>query len=299
MSGDMNSLLEEGDAREGEPIELIDQQVESMFLTMSWWILHVGWKDVGERVRRGVEEVFVGVSLKSNLAAIDLHRLVSDVRRRVEHEVTFEGNDRRINFLSSLLPPTPETVQHVLTQTGFSQAPATHSQDLLDHFEDTSAASSSQLSPSQSHHLPPSLVGFPDFGSPYPSPSLPRTDSAPSSFHLHPRTQQPTPFSVLLDETRSIICSSDFAVVLEACLDRATEILFTNLEKSLFLGSAPPVSPGEAVRIRLAGLLPGLARWSVLAMNGNPNELVDNLLALRDVQCLSAIVFARYEEKYW
>jgi hypothetical protein len=25
-----------------------------------WWLLHVGRKDVGERVRRGVEEVFYG-----------------------------------------------------------------------------------------------------------------------------------------------------------------------------------------------------------------------------------------------
>jgi peroxin-3 len=26
---------------------------------------------------------------------MDLHRLVSDVRRRVEHEVTFEGHEKR------------------------------------------------------------------------------------------------------------------------------------------------------------------------------------------------------------
>ena len=42
---------------------------------------------------------FSSVSLKTKLAAIDLHRLLSDVRRRVEHEVTFEGNERRIKFV--------------------------------------------------------------------------------------------------------------------------------------------------------------------------------------------------------
>jgi peroxin-3 len=31
---------------------------EMKYLTLSWWLLHVGWKDVGERVRRAVEEVF-------------------------------------------------------------------------------------------------------------------------------------------------------------------------------------------------------------------------------------------------
>lgn len=36
------------------------------------------------------------VSLKTKLGAIDLHRLIGDVRRRVEHEITFEGRERRI-----------------------------------------------------------------------------------------------------------------------------------------------------------------------------------------------------------
>ena len=44
--------------------------------------------------------ILSSVSLKTKLAAIDLHRLISDVRRRVEHEVTFEGNERRIKFVN-------------------------------------------------------------------------------------------------------------------------------------------------------------------------------------------------------
>ena len=40
--------------------EAIPEDTESKYLTLSWWLLHVGWKDVGERVRRGVEEVFDG-----------------------------------------------------------------------------------------------------------------------------------------------------------------------------------------------------------------------------------------------
>lgn len=95
--GGIGSLLDFedlGGADENE--DEISEQVEIKYLTLSWWILHVGWKDVAERVRRGVEEVFEGVSLKSKLGAVELHRLVGDVRRRVEHEITFEGNERRI-----------------------------------------------------------------------------------------------------------------------------------------------------------------------------------------------------------
>jgi hypothetical protein len=36
----------------------------------------------------------------------------------------------------------------------------------------------------------------------------------------------------------------------------------------------------EEIKIRLAGLLPGLARWSQLALNAVPNELVDVSLCL-------------------
>ncbi len=40
--------------------EGVGAETERKYLTLSWWILNVGWKDVGERVRRGVEEVFEG-----------------------------------------------------------------------------------------------------------------------------------------------------------------------------------------------------------------------------------------------
>lgn len=40
------------------------------------------------------------VPLKSKLGVMDLHHLICDVRRRVEHEVTFEGLERRIKYAS-------------------------------------------------------------------------------------------------------------------------------------------------------------------------------------------------------
>ena len=81
-------------------------------------------------------------------------------------------------------------------------------------------------------------------------------------------------FSALLAETRTILSSSDFSRVLEVCLDTATEVLFEGLEKNVFVPNEP--APGDDVlRIRLAGLLPGLARWSQLTLNGLPNEFVD------------------------
>ena len=39
------------------------------------------------------------VSLKTKLSANDLNRLLNDVRRRVEFEITFEGTERRIKYV--------------------------------------------------------------------------------------------------------------------------------------------------------------------------------------------------------
>jgi peroxin-3 len=41
-----------------QTVDPIDEENERKYLTLSWWICNIGWKDVGERVRRGVEEVF-------------------------------------------------------------------------------------------------------------------------------------------------------------------------------------------------------------------------------------------------
>ncbi|KIM36269.1 hypothetical protein M413DRAFT_449317 [Hebeloma cylindrosporum] len=333
----------------------ISEEVESKYLTMSWWLLHVGWKDVGERVRRGVEEVFNGVSLKTKLAAVDLHRLISDVRRRVEHEITFEGTEKRTTFISSLLPPTPETIHHVLTQGGFT---ASNSVSPL-----ASTSESHYHQPYHERHLSDSSMSFESSQLSYnfvnspalavsthvPGPSnavamgeenllFSRQSHAPrphrphhqTSYSRHPHHDEdqpliylappppPTqfslldePFIALIEETRSILASADFAVVLEVCLDRATEVLFEGLEKNVYGRDVPsPVVAGEGEdggegavgveveRIRLAGLLPGLARWSQLALNGLPNELVDKILNLREVSCISAITFGKFEERF-
>jgi peroxin-3 len=56
-SGELGNWIEdEGEFKE----KPVSEEMEMVYLTLSWWILHVGWKDVGERVRREVEEVFDG-----------------------------------------------------------------------------------------------------------------------------------------------------------------------------------------------------------------------------------------------
>ena len=121
----------------------------------------------------------------------------------------------------------------------------------------------------------------------------------------------------LLEETRDLLSSSNFAIVLERSLDRATSLLFDGLTQNVFVGEE---EEGE-VRLRTASVLPGLARWSSLALNGLPNELIDVrsflhlitfiLLALHTdlvMQCLtdlhemasfSAIIYSDYGDHFW
>jgi peroxin-3 len=63
MRLDISALLlgmwgNEGDDDTVQSVDSIDEETEQKYLTLSWWICNIGWKDVGERVRRGVEEVF-------------------------------------------------------------------------------------------------------------------------------------------------------------------------------------------------------------------------------------------------
>ena len=87
--------------------------------------------------------------------------------------------------------------------------------------------------------------------------------------HLHEE-----PFSNLLSETREVLSSPDFARVLEVCLDYATEILLESLARDAFEPNRDPTGTTEP-RIKLAELLPALSKWSQLALESLPNELVD------------------------
>ena len=93
--------------------------------------------------------------------------------------------------------------------------------------------------------------------------------ATPPLAHLHEE-----PFSNLLSETRKVLSSPDFARVLEICLDYATEILSESLAKNAFEPNRDPIGTAEP-RIKLAELLLALSKWSQLALEGLPNELVD------------------------
>ncbi|KAG1749450.1 Peroxin-3-domain-containing protein [Suillus lakei] len=299
-----------------EEVEGVSDETEMRFLTLSWWILHVGWKDVAARVRGSVEAVFEGRKLSPS----ELHVLILDVRRRVERDGT--GDDRASipgRFLSSLLPPTPETTAHVLAQGGalpqvpseFSPLPGSSISSL--HESDGSPPIAGPTPRVGIFPTPPSSIPT---SSPSPSSSRPaqNTTSTPPTSQTHTELNDPI-FTSLLAQTRAYLAGPDFAYALSAALDRATVVLVDGLRAKVFVDSTTTNVPEglsatnpidltveedtkEEIKIRLAGLLPGLARWSQLALNAVPNELVDNVMAVRELGALEAIVMSDYEDRY-
>ena len=51
-------MTEEEDMDDEDVKEDVSEVTQMRYLTLSWWILHVGWKDVAARVRGAVESVF-------------------------------------------------------------------------------------------------------------------------------------------------------------------------------------------------------------------------------------------------
>lgn len=188
----------------------------------------------------------VSVSLKSNLGLQDVEALVADVRRRVEYDD--DDDTHRIKW-GLILRFTCIFVSRKLTRSSFL----------------------STLLPAGEADQEFVLL-----------------QGGLASHHAHvDRTLRS-----LLNETRSFISSADFGVVLGLCLDRGTETLIGGLRDNVYehqythtpirIGEGRGGEEGEeedgegaGAKVRLAALLPAVARWSHLAVNGMPNELVE------------------------
>ncbi|CAE6436157.1 unnamed protein product [Rhizoctonia solani] len=202
---------------------------ERKFLTLGWWFLNRGWKNIGEQVKEAVSEVFNGLSLKSQISPKELEDLILQVRAMIEGDpATF-----LLNFdpLPTLLPNTPNDISTTLASGGLTSSLA---------------------------HIDPAL-------------------------------------STLLSATRNHISSADFAIALRKCIDLGTIAMKDGLIRSGEFGEITSAD-SESAKVKLAALLPGVARWTHLALNGVPNEIIEGFAELREVAGYSAIVLSSFEE---
>ncbi|KAH7337403.1 Peroxin-3 [Rhizoctonia solani] len=203
---------------------------ERKFLTLGWWFLNRGWKNIGERVREAVSEVFNGLSLKSQISPQELEDLIIRVRTMIEGD----PNGFLLNFdpLTTLLPRTPAEISTTLASGGLTSSLA---------------------------HVDPAL-------------------------------------STLLSASHTHVSSADFAIALRKCLDLGTAAMKEGLIRSGEFGEPQSADANsEGPKVKLAALLPGVARWTHLALNGVPNEIIEGFAESREVAGYSAIVLSSFE----
>jgi hypothetical protein len=61
-----------------------DFETNRRYLTFSWWLLHRGWKDLMEKVKSAVEEVFAPLNPREDISLEKLSELTLEVRKKVE-----------------------------------------------------------------------------------------------------------------------------------------------------------------------------------------------------------------------
>ncbi|KAG8837588.1 peroxin [Serendipita sp. 400] len=121
---------------EGEMEDEVDEDIERKYLTLCWWLLHIGWRDIASRVRTAVEEVLQGVSLKTRLDMNDLKDLFSQIRKQIEF---LPDGQPSTEIAAAIFPLSQSAEQNVLIQGGISPHLATIDPPLRQLLDQTKA----------------------------------------------------------------------------------------------------------------------------------------------------------------
>ncbi|CAN8096315.1 unnamed protein product [Discula destructiva] len=252
-----------------------DFEVNRKYLTFSWWLLNKGWVDVMQRVEAAVRQVFGQTSPRDQVTFETFSNMTQEVRRRVEGGVPF----------SSPPPPTSSSTSMRPQQTGGTSTqwlpfllPTTDMEDYVlkeSGIIDDSAAS-------QTHYAD-------------------RGPSNPSSAASLRR---------LLDETSDLIESPTFTHVLTQILDAGLSVLLDRkLAEGPFDLPPSPTAPAAATqtivdvsadvvrdraekKVLLPKCLSVLTRQAHSIGNGMPNEYLQAMESVQDLEGFAAVVYS-------
>ncbi|RYC60430.1 hypothetical protein CHU98_g5782 [Xylaria longipes] len=246
--------LENNDDDNPEQAYGSDFETNRKYLTFSWWLLNRGWTDVMEKVETAVREVFGHLSPRDLLSFDTFSQLALEVRKKVERKS--DTNRPGAQWLPFLLPPTP-LEDFVLKESGV----------LGD-----SAMATTNPSSSSSASSPTSSI----------TPALRR----------------------LLDETSDLVESPAFCHVLTRLLDAGFSVL---LNKKLLAGAFDsnisttghiPESSEQAATdpttraVLLPKILSVLTRQAHAIGNGMPNEYLQEMEHVQDLEAFAAVVYS-------
>ncbi|KAI2782928.1 Peroxin-3 [Daldinia loculata] len=239
-----------------------DFETNRKYLTFSWWLLHRGWVEIMENVEGAVREVFGHLSPRDLLSFDTFSQLTLEVRKKMESrsEETSESRPGS-KWLPFLLPPT-KMEDFVLRESGV--------------LGDSTAAS-----------------------------AQPDGSSASAS------ASSETPLRRLLDETSDLIESPPFTRVLTLLLDAGfSTLLYKKVLPGAFQTPGTPFTTppstdlgalvGQQAAVKAAGskvvLLPKilsvLSRQAHAIGNGMPNEYLQEMEQVRDLEAFAAVVYS-------
>ncbi|KAI5306023.1 peroxin, partial [Ascosphaera atra] len=97
-----------------------DHELNRQYLTFSWWLLNRGYKDLMQRVRDAVEQVFGPINIREDISQERLSELAVEVRKRVEGATNEDRKEMR--WLPYMLPPR-DLEASVFTESGVANDP--------------------------------------------------------------------------------------------------------------------------------------------------------------------------------
>lgn len=252
--------LENNDDDNPEQAYGSDFETNRKYLTFSWWLLNRGWVEIMENVEAAVREVFGHLSPRDLLSFDTFSQLTIEVRRKMEGRTEQEEATKRpgAKWLPYLLPPA-KMEDFVLRESGV--------------LGDSGLTSSSQHDP-----------------------------SSPSS---------ETPLRRLLDETSDLVESPAFSHVLTLLLDAGFRTLLHKkvLPGAFELPATTFVTPVGSEVVQIVGhqaaataaggkvvLLPKilsvLTRQAHAIGHGMPNEYLQDMEQVRDLEAFAAVVYS-------
>ncbi|KAH8909759.1 Peroxin-3 [Coniochaeta sp. PMI_546] len=247
--------LENNDDDNPQPSYGSDFEINRKYLTFSWWLLNRGWADIMQRVEAAVRQVFGHLSPRDTLTLETFSTLTTQCRQLIEG--TQPGGPAGTNWLPYLLPPS-NMEDLVLRESGV--------------LDDTTTTTN--------------------------NPALPSPTSTTTSLRR------------LLDETADIIESPPFAHVLTLLLDAGFAHL---LGKKVVPGAFEPPTAATTLRadtvqalalapqqqqpppnraVLLPKILSVLTRQAHAIGNGMPNEYLQEMEAVRDLEGFAAVVYS-------
>ncbi len=249
-----------------------DFETNRRYLTFSWWLLHRGWKQIMTKVEAAVAEAFGPLNPREDITLEKLSELTLEVRKKVEGvseeerryslrffpTFSFTYKSARSNKWLPYLLPAREEEEVVLRESGMTTSPQSTDQDI----------------------------------------------SSPST-HAAATDPTPTPLRRLLDETSDLIDSPPFNYVLTKLLDAGFSVLIDqkvatqvfkiappSLDPSTRIQEILPESSDPTSKTKLANILAVMTRQAHSIGNGVPNEYLQAMESVGDLEGFAAIVYS-------